>query len=119
MPPPKLTNHRNDRPNGIGIKLDKLSLLSRRYRMERVEGQFDDSSQAVLEVDWQERVTVHYRLVPIQQEGNVCLLSECPFSSAPSSASAGALSVSGDYLCLEKANAKFQVRTRFLSVVFS
>lgn len=83
--------------------------------MERINGQIDDIQP--LMVDWQERATMHYRLVPVAKEGNFCLLSDCPFSSAPSSATAGALSAGGDYLCLEKANAKFQVSSYRVSVV--
>jgi hypothetical protein len=77
--------------------------------MERIDGQIGDSGQLALEVDWRERVTVHYKLVPIEKEGNICLLSKCPFSNAESSVTPSALSSSGDYLCLEKTNARFQV----------
>ena len=78
--------------------------------MEKLNGQIDDSTQSGVVVDWQERVTIHYRLVPVEKEGNICLLSDCPFSSDAASVKASALATtSGDYLCLEKANAKFQV----------
>ncbi|CAB9513824.1 trafficking protein particle complex [Seminavis robusta] len=101
----ELTNHRNDRPNGIKVKLDKLSLLSRRYRLQQIPGQFANED---LEVDWRERVTAHYRVVPVGEESTACLLSECAFGADTATISESALSSDGDYLCLEKASAKFE-----------
>ena len=88
------------------MKLDKLSLVSRRYRLQQIPGQL---SKEDIEVDWRERVTVHYRVVPVEEESNACLLSECTFGEDTATVSECALSPSADYLCLEKASAKFEV----------
>ena len=105
--PCQLTNNRNDRPNGIKIKLDKLSLVSRRYRLQHIPGQLCAEDT---EVDWRERVTIHYRVTPVDEESNACLLSECPFGQDTSTVSDCALSPAADFLCIEKASTRFEVR---------
>jgi len=89
----EVSNHRNDRPSGVTINLEKLNLFSRQYRLERMPGQFlsgDGSSRVA--VDWRERVTLHYRLVPLERKTNACLLSECPFTEGAITSVEGSLS---------------------------
>ena len=106
----QLTNHRNDRPSGINVVLNKLSLFSRQYRMDRMTGQLlSGDGTAGAQVDWRERVTVHYRLVPLERDRSTSLLSECSFAEDTTTLVEGALSPSTDYLCLEKACAEFEV----------
>lgn len=105
-----MTNDRNDRPSDIKVMLDRVSLVSRRYRLECLPGQFVDKALSQQEVDWREHVTVHFRVVPIENQEDNCILSHCSFSDEPSATAACALSSLADHLCLEKANAKFEVR---------
>ena len=96
--------------------LEKLSLSSRSYRMERLTGQFagNESSTGLttLELDWQEQVTVHYRITPLDRQGSSCLLSDCPFAEEKSTSGECILSSEADYLCLEKASERFEVSWR-------
>jgi len=73
---------------------------------------------AGVEVDWRERLTVHYRLISLEKEGNVCLLSECPFLEETTNLVEVAQSPAADYLCLEKACAKFEVSNPATPVLF-
>ena len=78
--------------------------------MERMSGQLlSGDGTAGVQVDWRERVTVHYRLIPLERDANTCLLSECPFSEDTVTLGEGALSSSTDFLCLQKACATFEV----------
>jgi len=105
----EVSNHRNDRPSGVTINLEKLNLFSRQYRLERMPGQFlSGDGSARVAVDWRERVTLHYRLVPLERKTNACLLSECPFTEGAITSVEGSLSFSIDYLCLEKTCSKFE-----------
>jgi hypothetical protein len=95
------------------MTLDKLSLASRHYRLEALQGQFCTAEQVVdvLQIGWQERMTVHYRVIPLDEESKTCLLSECSFSeTAESSTKECVASDSTDYLCLERACETFEVR---------
>lgn len=94
------------------MTLGKLSLASRHYRLEALPGQFSTAEQVgnVLQIGWQERMTVHYRVIPLQEESKVCLLSECTFSETTAcSTKECAASDSTDYLCLERACETFEV----------
>lgn len=87
-----------------------MGLVSRRYRLQHIPGQLCDED---LEVDWRERLTVHYRVIPVDEVSNACLLSECPFGQDTSTVMECALSPNADYLCLEEASARFEVRFLF------
>lgn len=106
-----LTNNRTDRPTDLFMTLDKLSVASRHYRIEALPGQFITSEENgnVLQIGWQERVTIHYKVVPLEHESKACLLNECPFTeSAQSSINECVLSKATDFLCLARANEKFE-----------
>eukprot|EP00536_Pseudo-nitzschia_multiseries_P010236 jgi/Psemu1/67347/estExt_Genemark1.C_3050054 len=110
----ELTNNRLDRPIDLYITLDRLGLASRRYRLEAMPGQFTKSKEFgdVLQIGWQEQVTVFYRVVlPETDSGstNACVLSECPFTeSGGTTAQECASSSATNHLCLEDAFASFQ-----------
>jgi hypothetical protein len=110
----ELTNDRLDRPTDLYITLDRLSLTSRRYRLEVLPGQFTKSKEFgdVLQIGWQEQVTVLYRIVlPEEESGNkICMLSECPFTETGDTTTKECVSSSDtNYLCLEDAFASSQV----------
>jgi hypothetical protein len=68
----------------------------------------------VLQIGWQERVTIHYKVVPLNDESKTCLLSECSFSEMAQSSTADCvLSEATDYLCLERARDSFEVSIPF------
>jgi hypothetical protein len=108
----ELTNNRLDRPTDLFITLDQLSLVSRYYRLEALPGQFmtNESFGNVLQIGWQERITIHYRVLPLETESSCSLLTECPFSENGSSTTREcASSEIADYLCLEHAFESFEV----------
>jgi hypothetical protein len=109
----EMTNNRTDRPTDLFVTLDRLSLISRRYGLEIVRGQFTTDKQVgdVLQIGWQERVTVHYRLCSLPKESSSCLLNEACFSEEASCVSkACAESDAAQFLCLDQSNADFEVR---------
>jgi hypothetical protein len=111
----QVTNNRTDRPTDLFVTLDRLSLASRHYRLEALPGQFSTSEQVgnVLQIGWQERITVHYRVIPLEEESKTCLLSECAFAeNAECSIKECVASEATDYLCLERACETFEVRCR-------
>ncbi len=110
----ELTNNRLDRPTDLYVTLDRLSLTSRKYRLEALPGQFTKSKEFgdVLQIGWQEQVTVFYRVVLPEDEGEntSCQVSECPFSeSGETAAKECASSSDSNHLCLEDAFGSFQV----------
>ena len=122
----ELTNNRLDRPTDLYVTLDCLSLTSRRYRLEVLPGQFTKSKEFgdVLQIGWQEQVTVLYRVVLPEEESENknCVLSECPFTERGETATKECVSSADtNYLCLEDSFASFQVsktRTKGLNREF-
>ncbi|KAL3925019.1 MAG: hypothetical protein SGILL_000681 [Bacillariaceae sp.] len=116
----ELTNNRTDRPTDLFVTLDNLGLASRHYRLEALPGQFttDEQFGNVLQIGWQERVTVLYKVVEVGGQNQGCMLSECAFTEAGQSSSklCSDSDVMG-YLCLEQAFQSFQVRSICLQVV--
>ncbi len=110
----ELTNNRTDRPTDLYVTLDKLALASRKYKLEVIPGQFSTSDQieGVIQIGWQERLTVHYRVLPLLEgEASLAELSECPFQEAAvASRQKCATSTALDFMCLERAFEIFQVR---------
>lgn len=93
------------------MTLDKLSVASRHYKLEALPGQFITSEENgnVLQIGWQERVTIHYKVIPLAEESKVCLLSECSFTEMAKSTTIEAVySEATDYLCLENARDSFE-----------
>ena len=104
----EVANHRSEE-----IFLDKLSVASREYRLEQMGGQIS-SDNDVLSLDVRERVTMHYRLIPIKasssSSSDTCVMSECKFTGTGECSSRQACVTSDeiDYLCLESSQSRFQ-----------
>jgi len=113
----QMTNNRTDRPTDLYVTLDKLALASRGYRLEALPGQFETADQSgnALQIGWQERMTVHYRVISLAEEGKRCKLSECPFleeTAAPILDCAQTEAM--DFLCLERACETFEVSAAWI-----
>jgi len=112
----ELTNNRSDRPDKLTIRLKKLTLASPLYRLEPIHGQLtkegDENSEPVL--DWQERISLHYRIMASSQVSKTCLLSEYLLSAGSDQDSRSTLtdattsSSSLDFLCLERTFEAFE-----------
>uniref|UniRef100_A0A7S1CZ30 Uncharacterized protein n=1 Tax=Cyclophora tenuis TaxID=216820 RepID=A0A7S1CZ30_CYCTE len=100
----EMTNYRNEK-----VTVNSLSLVSREYRLEDMNGQMEDGSSSI-ELEFQERVTKHYRLLPDGDVGTVACSSgnfdgsgsACVFEPAESNGDVV------DFLCLESAYLRFQ-----------
>ncbi|KAG7348164.1 ER-golgi trafficking TRAPP I complex subunit [Nitzschia inconspicua] len=107
----ELTNVRTDRPTDLFVTLDHLGLASRHYRLEAFPGQFATRNEFgdVLQIGWQERVTVLYKVVEVDTPEKTSRLSECAFSSTCECSTK--LCIDSDamgYLCLEQAFESFE-----------
>jgi uncharacterized membrane protein YgcG len=107
----QLTNYRTDRPDKLQVILESLSLASRRYRLEPMPGQLSSKPMSDLQLDWRERLSVHYRVVALEEESRTCLLTECTLSGSDQDeckskpcASSAALG----FLALERAHEQFE-----------
>eukprot|EP00934_Nitzschia_sp_Nitz4_P005492 Nitzschia sp. Nitz4//scaffold304_size22322//3923//9284//NITZ4_008571-RA/size22322-snap-gene-0.0-mRNA-1//1//CDS//3329547070//5482//frame0 len=105
----EVTNGRTDHPINPTILVDQWKLATRHYELIPMPGQFDSlaaddptTSTTSLELKWQERVTLYYRLVPRQEEAP-CLLSECPLGGTCTPTP----NQHAPFLCLERAHEGF------------
>lgn len=102
----EVANDRTDRPDHIGLTLDKVTLLSRSYVLEPLPGQFA-GSQAIL--GWQERANVHFRILPLESSTEAIKLSHCRFDDTQKAhpiheSSASTLT----FACLDRAYEAFE-----------
>lgn len=88
-------NYRSDRDTKLQIYLDKICIASRHFEIRQLKGQVDsnDLSKSLIEfhsdcdhgsslqIGWQERITVHYLVVPIDVDNVPVSFSTISFSS--------------------------------------
>jgi hypothetical protein len=106
----QLTNYRADRPDKLQVILESLSVASRRYRLEAMPGQLAGKGSD-LELDWRERLSVHYRVVALEEESKTCLLTECSLSGSNGDECQSkpcASSTALGFLALERAHEHFE-----------
>ena len=143
-----MTNYRSDRQTKLDINLDRICVASRYYRATQLPGQLGESDPlgseahlqelnggptSVLRIGWQERVTMHYLIVPMgaddSKNGARYTLSQCHLIDGKSDiakddsqflegSDAGGLAVT-DFICLEHAHEKFKVRDFFVASIKS
>lgn len=107
----EVTNYRSDNSSDLDITLDKLCILSRHYRMELLEGQLGmttNSDASPFRLGWQERVTLHYRVIPLDEAAAGCILSECHFAEGQVEMAEYLAGPTTNYLCIEHAQHEFQ-----------
>ena len=120
-------NYRSDRDTKLEILLNKICIASRHFEIRELLGQVDsqDLSQPLLEISeasslkigWQERVTLHYLVVPIETENTAVAFSTLSFSSGNnvvSSESATQTNGVTDFMCRERAHEVFIVSLAIL-----
>jgi hypothetical protein len=108
----EMTNYRTDQSTEPSMHIDKLSILSRHYRIEPLEHQLADtaSEASVIQLGWQERVTMHYRVIPLEVESEACTVTECPLDGGSNTVvRAYTAAEAGGFLCLKHAHDEFQV----------
>jgi hypothetical protein len=75
----EVTNNRTDRPDKLELALDRVCLVSRSYLLEPLPGQFGDNRARL---GWQERATMHYRIVPNANKSGRVWLNQCGFEGS-------------------------------------
>lgn len=117
-------NYRSDRDSKLEIYLNKICIASRHFKVTKLAGQVDSAGQRPLsasiegqssfKIGWQERVTLHYLVVPIQSNTDQVSFSNLTFLSEMSvpemHASNGDKKVV-EFMCREKAHESFIVRS--------
>ena len=111
-----MTNNRTDRPTDLYVTLDKLAMASRIYSLEAFQGQFRTAGQMgdVLQIGWQERLTVHYRVIAAEDEKlhSITQLSVSTFMDDTTTTRQKCVeSDSMNFLCLQQAWETFEVRS--------
>lgn len=122
----QLMNYRSDRDLKLEINLDKICIASRNFEVKQMQGQIDsgDVTKALgadgpdlpsLQIGWQERVTLHYLVVPISNPTSFSTLSTLSFSGV-SAATQSLQQTSNrcgakvtDFICRERAHEEFSV----------
>ena len=117
-------NYRSDRDTKLEIYLNKICIASRHFKVKQLVGQVDSArrrplsaaleGQSSFQIGWQERVTLHYLVVPIQSNADRVSFSNLSFSSDETSvpqmhASKDDKKVA-EFMCREKAHESFIVR---------
>mmetsp|Transcript_1241 Transcript_1241/g.2203 ORF Transcript_1241/g.2203 Transcript_1241/m.2203 type:complete len:647 (+) Transcript_1241:74-2014(+) len=83
----ELMNYRSDRDSKLEIDLNKICVASRHFEIRQLPGQvepvdFDNPSSTSLKIGWQERVTLHYLVVPTENVNSAFVaISTLLFSS--------------------------------------
>jgi hypothetical protein len=126
----KLMNYRSDSDTKLEIYLNNICIASRHFELRKVLGQVDarDLSQHLLasvgtsdsglslKIGWQERVTLHYLVIPIEVNRTSVSFSTLSFSSGDEMALGSQLLIDHrygaqvtDFICLERAHEVFTV----------
>jgi len=132
----ELMNYRSDRDSELEIYLNKICVASRHFEVKQLRGQVNSSefsqslistqdgssilnpvvSPSSLKIGWQERVTLHYLVVPIETANRLVTFSNLSFSNGSGMWSDSALSKIRshrygaqvtDFMCRERAHEVF------------
>lgn len=106
-------NYRSDRDSKLDIYLNKICIASRHFEIRQMQGQeltpSARSDSPSLKIGWQERVTLHYLVVPIERTSNALItLSTLSFSSGDRTSHRSDGQVA-DFMCRERAHEMFIV----------
>ena len=121
-------NYRSDSDTKPEIYLNKICIASRHFEIRKVLGQVDarDLSQNLLasvsdsgvslKIGWQERVTLHYLVIPIEVNRTSVSFSTLSFSRGDETAMESLPLIDHrygaqvtDFICLERAHELFTV----------
>ena len=126
----ELMNYRSDRESNLEIYLDKIFIASRHFEVRQMLGQVDPSDVSTslisnvgngsllssLKIGWQERVTLHYLVIPLEKSKPSFTLSMLSFSSGNQAESESLHEITQrygakvtDFMCRERAHDAFSV----------
>jgi len=114
-------NYRSDRDSKLEINLNKICIASRHFEIKQLLGQIDSQDMSPpqtgnnevspsLKIGWQERVTLHYLVVPIETSSASVIFSTLSFAmdteSSPQQSDGAHVT---DFMCRERAHDVFSV----------
>jgi hypothetical protein len=110
-------NYRSDRDANLEIDLDDVCIASRNFKVQTLEGQMYSHHKPKapsLQIGWQERVTLHYLVIPIEKTTCFSTLSVLSSLSTDNIACDEALKSFDskhltDFMCRERAHEVFTV----------
>jgi len=125
-------NYRSDRDSKLEIYLNKICIASRHFKVKQLAGQVDSAGwrplnadiegQSSLQIGWQERVTLHYLVVPIQSNVDEVSFSNISFladeESVPEMHASNDDKKDAEFMCREKAHESFIVREQYVCGVY-
>lgn len=115
----EMTNYRSDTQSKLDIILDKVCVASKRYSIKPMAGQtvekdnkssrctnYTGISECGLHIGWQEQVTLHYLISPLDVDEAKCTYSQCLINGQVDSKRTTDSLVT-DFICLEHAHGHF------------
>jgi len=105
----ELSNDRNDRPDLLDVSPNELTIASRHFDLQPING--SSTSNPSIALRWQERAVVHFRLQPKAAETEHVLLTHCSLSNKPADENASPLTIL-NFLALERAHNSFEEAVR-------
>lgn len=108
----QLMNYRSDRDSKLDINLNEIRIASRHFEVKRLLGQVDSEDlthSRPLGIEWQDRVTLHYLVVPTEEGDNKRVtFSKLSFSSQLEPMPNERFPLT-DFMCRERAHDEFTV----------
>ncbi len=120
-----MTNYRSDRASDLNILVNKISVASKLYEIEKLMGNdiedIIDAKKSELgqSIGLREQVTMHYLIKPITATDRKSLVSECHLGNSEVLESAKNSAKVTDFICLEYAHDKFKVSNLIFHCVTS
>lgn len=121
-------NYRSDREANLEIYLQNVCIASRNFQVQQLEGQVHaerNLEQSSFRIGWQERITLHYLVVPVTTTAN-CFSTSSPLLSSGNDNTAFDKSLLSsnskhitDFVCRERAHEIFSVSTVVIITSFS
>ena len=116
-------NYRSDRDSKLEINLNKICIASRHFEIKQLLGQIDSQDMSPprtgnnevspsLKIGWQERVTLHYLVVPIETSSASVTFSTLSFATDKNAEQVSQQSDGAhvtDFMCRERAHDVFSV----------
>ena len=98
-------NYRSDRETKLEIDLGDFSIASRHFEVRQLEGQEYPGKNQNLQIGWQERITLHYLVIPTVTTACFSKLGQSSDNFAYEKTSTHVT----DFMCRERAHEVFTV----------
>lgn len=106
-----MTNYRSDKETDLEISIDKISVMSKTYRIKPLVGtamsQNHKHSIDGHPISWQEQAVMHFIISPLESIGSHCTTTQCCLGASDEDKSSTMRSSVADFICLENAHDQF------------